>query len=38
VVKVPIRQKLDPVIAPQGMKAPGVAEIVDPYVKRDEIS
>lgn len=37
VVKVPVCQKLDPIFAPQGMKAPGVAEVVDPYVQRDEI-
>ena len=38
VVKVPVGQKLDPIFAPQGVKSPGVAQVVDPYVKRDEIS
>mgnify|MGYP000659533889 FL=1 len=37
VVKVPVCQKLDPVLAPQGVKAPGIAKVINSYVKRDEI-
>lgn len=37
VVEMPVGQKLDPIFAPQGVKAPRVAQVIDPYVKRDEI-